>query len=222
VPAPSDRKLALLLAALAVLWLAMLALGGPGSAVDRALLDAAHIPALVPAARLLTRLADWRVMLPLSFAAAALLIVRQAPRRALLLLTVVLSGRLLVELQKVEFARARPDPHFQLDAVRSMAFPSGHAAYAMMLWLGIALLAVPSGKPRGIAVLAALLLAFSIGSTRLVLAVHWPSDVIGGWAFGAAWTLLLVRLTGGGRPGTLSQVKDADRRAAPRASATGE
>jgi membrane-associated phospholipid phosphatase len=31
---------------------------------------------------------------------------------------------------------------------------------------------------------------------RLVLQVHWPSDVAGGWAFGAAWTLLLVRLFG--------------------------
>jgi undecaprenyl-diphosphatase len=30
-----------------------------------------------------------------------------------------------------------------------------------------------------------------------VLGVHWPSDVIGGWAFGAGWVLLWTRLTEG-------------------------
>jgi undecaprenyl-diphosphatase len=39
-----------------------------------------------------------------------------------------------------------------------------------------------------------------VGVCRMILQVHWPSDVAGGWAFGAAWTLLLVRLFGTAPP----------------------
>jgi hypothetical protein len=75
-----------------------------------------------------------------------------------------------------------------------MAFPSGHAAHSMTAWLGIALLAAVPRRLRGPAILLALSLTLLTGLSRLVLAVHWPSDVIGGWAFGAALTLLMVRL----------------------------
>jgi undecaprenyl-diphosphatase len=62
-------------------------------------------------------------------------------------------------------------------------------------WLAIALLAA-SPRLRRPAIALALAIAFVTGVCRLVLQVHWPSDVAGGWAFGAAWTLLLVRLFG--------------------------
>ena len=86
-----------------------------------------------------------------------------------------------------------------LDAVVSLSFPSAHAANSMIAWLGLALIAAPP-RLRPAAVAAALALALLVGLTRLVLAVHWPSDVIGGWAFGAAWTLLLLRLLEGTSP----------------------
>ena len=38
--------------------------------------------------------------------------------------------------------------------------------------------------------MAAALLALAIGATRPVLGVHWPTDVVGGWAFGLLWVLL--------------------------------
>ena len=34
-----------------------------------------------------------------------------------------------------------------------------------------------------------------IGISRVMLGVHWPSDVIGGWAFGMLWVLLTLRLS---------------------------
>lgn len=190
---------AVLIASLAALWLAMLLLGGPLSAADTWLLPQFHAPALVQAARLLTRLGNAYILLPLSLVALIAVALRGGRRPALLYFALVLSGRLLVEAQKDLIGRMRPDPAGRLDAVTSFSFPSAHAANSMMAWLGLALLAAPP-RYRGAAVGAALVLATLVGLTRLVLAVHWPSDVIGGWAFGAAWTLLLLRFAEGTSP----------------------
>jgi undecaprenyl-diphosphatase len=189
-------RAALPLLALALLAMAMLLLGGPGSAADQGLLTALQSDTLVPAARLLTRLGDWSLVLVAGVAASAWLFFRGERRNALVLLALILSERLLVEGLKELFDRTRPDPAGHLIAVKTMAFPSGHAANAAVLGLGIALLLVPP-RHRLAAVAVALAYAFLIGLTRLVLGVHWPSDVVAGWALGALWVLLLARLSGG-------------------------
>jgi undecaprenyl-diphosphatase len=208
----SNRRLVSIVGLLLLVWLVMLLVGGPGSALDSALLRAANWSPLFPAARILTRLGDWNILLPLTIVGAGLLAWLRSLRNAAALIAMSLSGRLLVELQKYEFDRARPDPQGHLVATHSMAFPSGHAAYSMMFWLGFALLAF-SGEARRWAVMFALLLAFAVGLTRPVLGVHWPSDVIGGWAFGAAWALLLVHLIQSGerdRPSAIVRTKESD------------
>ncbi|HEY1606222.1 MAG TPA: phosphatase PAP2 family protein [Allosphingosinicella sp.] len=187
------RRLVLLAALLMALWLAMLLLGGPHSPVDVVLLRLLRAPALAPGTRLITRLGNAYVLLPLSLVASAAIAWRCGRRPALLYLALLLSGRLLVALQKDLIGRMRPDPAGRLDMVASFSFPSAHAANSMIAWLGLALIVAPP-RLRPVAVAVALVLALLVGLTRLVLAVHWPSDVIGGWAFGAAWTLLVLRL----------------------------
>lgn len=189
----------LAIALLLLAGLLALLLGGPQTRVDPALLAALGIAPLVPTARLLTRLGDGWIVLAASVAAAGGLLLRGHRRRAILLLVILASERLLVEAMKAGFDRARPDPAGHHTAVHSMAFPSGHSANAMAVWLAIALLAT-SPRLRRPAVALALAIAFVTGLCRLVLGVHWPSDVVGGWAFGAAWTLLLVHLFGTSRP----------------------
>ena len=187
---------AVLLAAVAAL---ALLLGGPHSRVDPGLLAAFARPELVPAARLLTHLGDgWTVILAALLAAGGLLIAGHR-RRAILLLIILASEKLLVEAMKAGFDRARPDVAGHHVAVHNMAFPSGHSANAMGVWLAIALLAT-GPRWRRPAVALALAVALVVGMCRLVLQVHWPSDVAGGWAFGAAWTMLLVRLFGTAPP----------------------
>jgi undecaprenyl-diphosphatase len=178
---------------LALIALAALLLGGPQSWADPQILASFIQPGLVPAARLLTHLGDVVTLLAAGVAAAAWLLIRGHRRRAILLLAIIASERLLIEAMKTGFDRARPDPLGHQVAVHNLAFPSGHSANAMAGWLAIALLAT-SPPLRRPAVALALAIAAVTGACRLVLQVHWPSDVVGGWAFGAAWTLLLVRL----------------------------
>lgn len=175
------------------LWLAMLLLGGPNSEADPALLALFHAPALIPAAQAVTQLGNWTLLIPISVAAAVLLAWRVSRKSALVYLAMVFAGRAVVEFEKAEIARQRPPPLGRMVEVTSLAFPSAHATYSMTAWLGLALLAAPP-RHRAAAVAVAVGVAVTVGLTRLVLAVHWPSDVIGGWAFGAGWALLFTRL----------------------------
>lgn len=185
------------LAALAALWLAMLLAGG--TAPDRALLVAGYAggePWLVAAAQAVTWFGDWRVLVPAIALGALWLAWRGRRRDALLFAAITLSGRLLVTLQKVLVARLRPDANEHLVTVTNLSFPSGHAANSMLVWLGLALLLPRDARSRTIAICAALALTLVVGLSRVLLGVHWPSDVLGGWSFGLFWTLLLLHLAG--------------------------
>ncbi|HEY0086944.1 MAG TPA: phosphatase PAP2 family protein [Allosphingosinicella sp.] len=193
------RLSAFAFALLALVFALALGFGGPESPIDRSILIAMQIDGLVGAARLLTRLGDWWAYFSIGGVAALWLAWRGHRRRALLLIALLLSERLLVTLLKLLFGRARPDPLGHLDPVSTLSFPSGHSTNSMTLGLGLALL-LASPSHRKPAVAAALVFAFAVGATRLVLGVHWPSDVAAGWALGTLWTLLLVRLAGGTSP----------------------
>jgi undecaprenyl-diphosphatase len=184
---------------LALICAAALLLGGPHTGIDPPILALFADSTLIPLARLVTHLGDVVTVLAAALLAAGWLLVRGHRRRAILLLVIVASERLLVEGMKNIFDRARPDPLGHEVAVHNLAFPSGHSANAMAGWLAIALLAT-SPRLRLPAIALALTIAFVTGTSRLVLQVHWPTDVAGGWAFGAAWTLLLVRLCGTAPP----------------------
>ena len=149
-------------------------------------------------ARWLSELGGFAVLLPVTALGALWLLWRRDWRSALLLVAVTLSGRLLVELQKEWTARLRPDANEHLVAAQSLAFPSGHAANATLVWLGLALLLPLSERARPFAIWGAVWLALAIGASRVMLGVHWPSDVIAGWSFGLLWLLLLMRLAGHG------------------------
>jgi len=185
------------LALLPLLWAAMLFLGGTGA--DRAVLAFLHAggdPATIGIARIVTDFGGYTALIPAGLIGAAILAWRRDWTGALLLAAIPLSGRLLVELQKGWIGRLRPEDQDHLVAVQSHAFPSGHAANSMMVLLSLALLLPRTEAARRRAVPVAILLSLAIGLTRPVLGVHWPSDVIGGWAFGLFWMLLLTKLAG--------------------------
>jgi undecaprenyl-diphosphatase len=116
---------------------------------------------------------------------------RRAWRPAIFLVVAAVGGAEVVSLLKSGIARARPDflPH--LDVVRNASMPSGHSANGTIAWLGSALALGTIVPRRRLLIAGALGIALLIGVSRLALAVHWPSDVLVGWAIGLCWTLAL-------------------------------
>ena len=177
----------------ASIWLAMLLLGGGD--VDRNIYEALYAggrPALILIARFFTFLGEPTVLVGAGFLVAAWLWQRRQGRFALGLLLVILLGRGVSEIQKYWIARARPalEPHLVI--VKTSSFPSGHAASSMIFYLTLAVALAPR-RWRQPAAGIAILLSFLIGLSRVMLGVHWPSDVIGGWSFGMFWVLVALR-----------------------------
>lgn len=181
-------------AVLALLFLLAGLAGGPSHSVDVAIMRdmaeaRAGTRALVQIAGLWTMLGGAAFTLPMAALAAVFLLIRRHFARAVILVVTVLGERLLVDGLKEWLGRPRPlDGEY---SIGSMAFPSGHAANSMTVYLAIAILTVPPAY-RQSAIFMAVILSLTIGLTRIFLGVHWPSDVIGGWVLGLASVLLAV------------------------------
>ena len=179
---------------LAAIWLSMLLLGR--GALDQNIYQSLYAggrPALVLVARIFTALGEPTVLVGAGFIVAAWLWWRSRARLALALLLVVLLGRGPAEVQKLSIERARPTLEPHLVVVKTWSFPSGHAASSMIFYLTLALALAPEGPWRRFAAAGAILLSLLIGLSRVMLGVHWPSDVVGGWSFGMLWVLLTLR-----------------------------
>jgi undecaprenyl-diphosphatase len=128
-----------------------------------------------------------------TLAAAGFLWIDGKPRGAWFVCFAVAGGLVLSTLLKHVFQRPRPDlvPHGSI--VFTTSFPSGHAMLSAVTYLTLgALLARLHERERikvyvlGVAVVLTVL----VGSSRVYLGVHWPTDVLAGWAAGAAWAAL--------------------------------
>jgi undecaprenyl-diphosphatase len=169
-----------------------------GGLLDQRIYEALYAgdrPALRTAALFFTALGEPTVLIAAGAAVLLWLWYANRGRLGLALFIVALLGRGLSELQKYWIARPRPtlDPH--LVVVKSSSFPSGHAASSMIFYTTMALALTVGSRWHRPAVAGAILLSLLIGTSRVMLGVHWPSDVIGGWSFGLLWVLLTIRLS---------------------------
>lgn len=128
----------------------------------------------------------------LAVALAVILLGRRHRQLAVWLVASALGGFILHTTLKVLVGRARPDWPDVLATASSAAFPSGHAATGIDTWvvLGVILLAISARRRVRWVAYAVIAVGVLIGPSRLVLGVHWPSDVLAGWLLGAAWACL--------------------------------
>jgi undecaprenyl-diphosphatase len=104
----------------------------------------------------------------------------------------VAVGNEVNKLLKNWIGRERPELE-HLDEVASLSFPSGHAMVGTILYMLIAYFLVkyiPSKKGKWIAAIACAVIILLLGVSRIILHVHYPTDVIGGYAFGFIWAFL--------------------------------
>jgi undecaprenyl-diphosphatase len=196
-------------AAAAAIWILAALVGGNRFEVDVALHTAfglAEQPALATLARIVTNIGGWQVLTLITLAACAALAIQQRARAILPLLAIIYLGRIAVEAQKMLFARDRPDLLDRLVEVTSLSYPSGHAANSAITFLALAL---AFGGGRALLLLA-LTSTFLIGLSRIALGVHWPSDVVGGWAFAALWLLVWRNLGNARRLSVIDPLKESN------------
>jgi membrane-associated phospholipid phosphatase len=144
-------------------------------------------PAAVGAARAVSALAEPAFVSALLAALAAMTARRAGWRAALLPCLVVAGGAVTRRGLSRMIARPRPPAALWLTEPEGFSLPSKHTTLAVLAAGACADGAGVGGIPR---LLIPLLAAASVGTSRVFLGVHWPSDVLAGWLFAEGWLAL--------------------------------
>ena len=191
--APVTVKTVVVVAVCLALFGALAADEEAGGAISRldvriATWNAAHMPAAAEwAARPFSWLGGF-VGITIIVTLVAVALLRAGRRRdALILVAATLVAQAAIHGPKAVFARPRPDAGSGVPLPDSYSFPSGHALTAVVVF---GLLAALWGRRPGY--VAAGALALAIGASRVVLNVHYPSDVAAGFLLGL--TILVLAL----------------------------
>jgi membrane-associated phospholipid phosphatase len=200
--AESKRRLSaalitgLVAAAVALLvlsWLGRDIVAGSTPALDLRLRDGIHgyaSPRLTPVMIAASRYGGPSWLVPLGIALAVAFLIRAWHRGALLVILTMSGAGLLNTLLKQSFARTRPAAFFDYPLPVSPSFPSGHAIFAASFFGGLAVLISDRVESRALQVLIwviALVLILLVGVSRVYLGVHYPSDVVAGYAVAVIW-----------------------------------
>lgn len=119
------------------------------------------------------------------------LLVHHRTRLAVFLVVTSFGGGLIDSLVKVAVDRPRPEVDHPVATALGKSFPSGHAMSSTIVY-GAMLLVFQAAIPRRLRIASAtatVLLILAVGTSRLLLGVHFVSDVVGGYILGAAWLI---------------------------------
>ena len=140
-----------------------------------------------------TALGSTGVLTLMVLAIAGFLIMTSKGYAALFVLLSVGGGVLISETMKWTYGRPRPDlvPHGA--EVYSASFPSGHSMMSAVVYLTLGALLARTQSSRIVksyVLTLAVVVTLLVGTSRVYLGVHWPTDVLAGWSLGGAWALL--------------------------------
>lgn len=115
-------------------------------------------------------------------------------RYSAVLLWVAMAGAGLINSTlKAFFARPRPQLfEWRTPYVGESSFPSGHSMGSAVAYLTLAYMVARLETSRGLRIftyVVAAIIIVAVGISRMYLGVHYPSDVMAGWAMGVAWML---------------------------------
>jgi membrane-associated phospholipid phosphatase len=135
-------------------------------------------------------------------------------RDAALFAAAVVGANLVSETMKLFFHRLRPEPWFGYPLPSTYSFPSGHAFVSFCFFLCLAEILIRDDWTPGSKVAmwsAAVGCTLTIGLSRVYLGVHYPTDVLAGYAAGIAWTTLIrvVHHVWRGRPASAQRPQSA-------------
>jgi undecaprenyl-diphosphatase len=146
---------------------------------------------LAEVGRDITALGSRAVLLLIVAAVVGYLYLRRAYTPMWLVIFATLSGWGLNRLLKEYFDRARPDI-IPVTGTMTPSFPSGHSMSSAIIYLSLGVLLMQLESSRALKtyiLMVALILTFLVGISRIYLGVHYPTDVLAGWAVGLAWAL---------------------------------
>ncbi|MDQ2150384.1 phosphatase PAP2 family protein [Alcaligenaceae bacterium C4P045] len=150
--------------------------------------------AVLQTASVVTHLGDRQLLTVIAAGVAVVLLWRRRWWWAVAWFAATAGGGVINRVLKLTFERVRPEFVHTLSDASGWSFPSGHASAAMAIYgMGayfVLRLVVPERR------LAVLLIAATIvvvvGITRIMLQVHYASDVLAGWAITSVWLALCI------------------------------
>jgi undecaprenyl-diphosphatase len=156
-------------------------------------------PASTSGLKAITELGNIRIVIGVAVVLVIVDAVRRRNRWSFLFLVAVLGGMEAAMLGVKDLVgRLRPtlDP---AAATLGPSFPSGHSATAAAFYAAAALVIGRSLRrpARQLVIAAAVAVAVAVASSRVLLDLHWFSDVVGGLSLGWAWFALCAVVFGG-------------------------
>jgi undecaprenyl-diphosphatase len=132
-----------------------------------------------------------------AIAAVVALLFLKLRREAVLFALTVMTGWLANTGLKQLVGRDRPEIVPHLMEAGGESFPSGHAFNAAVVYIAMAIAFAAMSRRHSVRYLligSAMVLSALVSASRVVLGVHFPSDVVAGWLGGAGWAFLAAAL----------------------------
>jgi membrane-associated phospholipid phosphatase len=158
-------------------------------------LESIHTPILTKIAIAITFLGEPFLLIFLSLGFASISLWQRKWQEAIALFVACAGGISLNFWLKTLFVRTRPALWERFVDVSQYSFPSGHAMVSLIVYGFICYWSIVRYPAMQRLILAVtFLLVVAIGFTRLYLGVHWPTDVVAGYAAGLVWLFICISI----------------------------